>query len=203
MDLKTLNGEQPVHPIIHKDSLICTIGGKGQTLVAFNYKTGKEKWKNLDSIKPGYGTPIIETINGTKQLIIWNGETVNGVDPDTGQLYWSVKFKPEYGMAIGAPRIWKDLVFVMGFNGKSGTIKVAKDSKSASLLWGLDRRLGVAGTFNTAHLDNGYIYSAGQRGLFRCVDIENGKRIWETPSPLLKEGRFWTWCLAQRIHCVS
>lgn len=175
------------HPIIHKDSLICTIGGKGQTLVAFNYKTGKEKWKNLDSIKPGYGTPIIETINGTKQLIVWNGETVNGVDPDTGQLYWSVKFKPEYGMAIGAPRIWKDLVFVMGFNGKSGTIKVAKDSKSASLLWGLDRRLGVAGTFNTAHLDNGYIYSAGQRGLFRCVDIENGKRIWETPSPLLKE----------------
>ena len=90
---------------------------------------------------------VIETINGTKQLIVWNGETVNGVNPDNGKLYWSVDFKPEYGMAIGAPRVWNDLVFVMGFNGKSGAIKISKDSRSASLLWGLDRRLGVAGTF--------------------------------------------------------
>ena len=175
------------HPIIHNTTLICTVGGSGQTLVAFDYKTGKEEWRNIDSKKSGYGTPVIETINGTKQLIVWNGETVNGVNPDNGKSYWSVDFKPEYGMAIGAPRVWNDLVFVMGFNGKSGAIKISKDSRSASLLWGLDRRLGVAGTFNTAHLDDGYIYSGGQRGLFRCIDINNGKRIWETPTPLLKE----------------
>ena len=74
----------------------------------------------------------------------------------------------------------------MGFNGSPELSKWRK-ILNPPRFWGLDRRLGVAGTFNTAHLDNGYIYSAGQRGLFRCVDIENGKRIWETPSPLLKE----------------
>ncbi len=175
------------HPIIYKETLICTVGGKGQTLVAFDYRTGKEKWKCLDSKKPGYGTPVIETIHGTEQLIVWHGETVNGVDPDTGKIYWSVNFKPEFGMAIGAPRVWNDLVYVMGYNGKSGTVKVSKDSRSASLLWGLDRRLGVAGVLNTAHLQNGYIYSAGQRGLFRCVEMATGKRLWESRIPLLKK----------------
>ena len=52
--------------------------------------------------KPGYGTPIIETINGTKQLSFGMVKQLM-VDPDTGQLYWSVKFKPEYGMAIELP----------------------------------------------------------------------------------------------------
>ena len=70
------------------------MGGKGQTLIAFDYKTGKEKWRCLNSNKPGYGTPVIETINGTNQLIVWHGESVNSVNPENGELYWSVDFKP-------------------------------------------------------------------------------------------------------------
>tara|TARA_B100001175_G_scaffold311004_1_gene314836 strand:- start:704 stop:2065 length:1362 start_codon:yes stop_codon:yes gene_type:complete len=175
------------HPIIYKKNIICTVGGKGQTLIAFDYKTGKEKWRCLSSTKPGYGTPVIETINGTNQLIVWHGESVNSVNPENGELYWSVDFKPEFGMAIGAPRIWNDLIYVMGYNGKSGTIRVSKDSKSAELLWGLDRRLGVAGVLNTAHVKDGYIYSGGQRGVFRCIEISTGKRLWENKTPLLKK----------------
>ncbi|NIP98487.1 MAG: PQQ-binding-like beta-propeller repeat protein, partial [Akkermansiaceae bacterium] len=135
---------------------------------------------------PGYGTPVIETVNGHRQLLVWDAENVNGLNPDTGEVYWSVSFKPEFGMAIGAPRVWKDLVYVMGFNGKSGAIRVGADGRSARLVWGRDLRKGVAGVMNTPWLRDGHIYSGGRRGLFRCVEIETGRRLWNVPDPLLK-----------------
>ena len=174
------------HPLAHKDLLICMVGGPGTTVVAFDLKTGEEKWRALEAREAGYGTPVIETINGHRQLLVWDAENVNGLDPETGAVHWSVAFKPEYGMAIGAPRVWKDLVFVMGFNNKSGAVRVAPDGKSARLAWGRNLRKGVAGVMNTAWTSGGYIYSGGQRGLFRCVEMESGARIWATPKPLLR-----------------
>lgn len=173
-------------PLIYGELLICLVGGKGATVVAFNKRSGREVWRALDSREAGYGTPVIETVNGHRQLLIWDAEYVSGLNPDTGEIYWKVEYKPTYAMAIGAPRVWKDLVYVMGFNGKSAAIRVAQDGKSAKLLWGRDIRKGVSGVMNTAYVRDGYVYSGGRRGLFRCVELETGKRLWGVPDPLLK-----------------
>ncbi|MDP7655333.1 MAG: PQQ-binding-like beta-propeller repeat protein [Roseibacillus sp.] len=185
-DLETPLWGTAGHPIVDGDLLICPVGGQGSTVVAFDRGTGQEKWKALNAREAGYGTPVIETINGHRQLLVWDAENLNGLDPGTGAVHWSVPFKPEYGMAIGAPRVWKDLVFVMGYNNKSGAVRVAPDGKSARLAWGRNLRKGVAGVMNTAWTRGGYIYSGGQRGFFRCVKMETGERIWETRAPLLK-----------------
>lgn len=58
------------HLIVHCNLLICTVGGKDSTVVAFDKKTGEEKWRALSAQKPGYGTPVIEVINGLRQLIV-------------------------------------------------------------------------------------------------------------------------------------
>lgn len=174
------------HPLIFKDLIICMVGGNGTTVVAFDKKSGEEKWRALSAKEPGYGTPVIENVNGNQQLLVWHAESVNGIDPNTGQVYWTVPFKPEYGMAIGAPRVWKDLVYVMGFNAKAGTIRVSKDGLAAEKLWGPHPKLGVAGVFNTAYIKDGFAYSGGRRGMFRCIKIETGERVWEDTRPLLK-----------------
>ncbi|MEO1835423.1 MAG: PQQ-binding-like beta-propeller repeat protein [Akkermansiaceae bacterium] len=174
------------HPLVHEDLLICTVGGEESTVVAFDKKTGNEKWTALNAREPGYGTPVIESINGHRQLLVWDAENVNGLNPKTGKVYWSVSYKPDYGMSIGAPRVWKDLVYVMGYNGKSAAIRVTPDGKSAKLVWGRDLRKGVAGVMNTAWVHDGYVYSGGRQGLFRCVEMETGKRFWAAKEPLLK-----------------
>ena len=108
---------------------------------------------------------MIETVNGHRQLLVWDAENVNGLDPKTGEVFWSVEFKPEYGMAVGAPRVWKDLVYVMGFNGKSAAIRVDSEGRSAKVAWGRDLRKGVAGVMNTAYVRDGFVYSGGRKGL--------------------------------------
>ncbi len=184
------------HPLVHGDQLICMVGGDGTTVVSFDKKSGSENWTALSASAPGYCPPTIVNINDLEQLLVWHGDAVVSLDPAKGTTHWSATIKPTFAMAIGAPRVYRDLVFVMGYNGVSGTIKVAPDNRSAELLWGPDRRMGVAGVFNTAHVDkHGRIYSGGQRGTFRCVDMESGTRVWDDPAPLRdrhgKESRHW------------
>ena len=174
------------HPIVHKNLLICIAGGEGSAVVAFNKKTGEVVWKALNSKKSGYSTLVIRIINGIESLLVWHGESVNALDPDNGNLIWSVPFKPTYGMSIAAPVVWKNLVYVMGFSAKSGVIEVSEGGEAARLLWGPSPRLGVAGVFNTPFIKNGIIYSGGRRGIFKSVQMLTGETLWEDSTALLK-----------------
>ena len=174
------------HPVIHEDLLICTVGGKGSTVVAFDRKTGAERWRSLNAPQPGYATLVIEKINDVQQLLVWDSDKLNGLDPATGKLHWNLTFRPMFAMSIGAPRIHDDLIWVMGFNGRSAAIRVTRNNQRAEFAWMPSPKKGVAGVLNTALLLDGYIYSGGRRGQFRCVDIRTGERIWESPKPLLK-----------------
>ena len=105
-------------------------------------------------------------------------------------------------MAVGAPRVWKDLVYVMGFNGKSAAIRVDTEGRSAKVAWGRDLRKGVAGVMNTAYVREGFVYSGGRKGLFRCIEIETGRRVWAAEEPLQKadgSGR-GPWLQAFTVH---
>ena len=55
---------------------ICPVGGHGSTVVAFDRRTGKEKWKALSAREAGYGTPVIETVSDHRQLLIWDDKEI-------------------------------------------------------------------------------------------------------------------------------
>lgn len=190
------------HPIIYKNLLICIAGGDGSTVVAFNKETGEIVWKSLSAKNPGYGTLVIKKINGVESLLVWHGESVNALDPNSGEIHWTVPFKPAYGMSVAAPVVWEDLIYVMGFSAKSGTIKVSDDGKDAELIWGPSPRLGVAGVFNTPYIEDGIIYSGGRRGKFKCVHMRTGETLWENSTALLKEDGSGkgSWLSAFTIH---
>ena len=178
------------HPIIDGERLIAIVGGEGSAVVAFDRTSGEEVWRALTASKPGYSMPRIAAFGGLRQVLIWTGDGLSGLAPDTGEVYWSVPFEPAYGMAIATPQVVGSQVFLMGFNAKSGLIEVAADGRAARLVWGPSPRLGVAGVFNTPLVREGHIYSGGRRGQFRCVRWEDGALVWEDPAPLLNlEGK--------------
>src|SRR5262245_35584664 len=91
------------HPLVDGQKLICLVGGKGSVAIAFDKDTGKELWRALDAPDPGYCAPSIIEAGGTRQLLIWHPLAVNGLDPETGKVYWTVELKPDYGMSIQIP----------------------------------------------------------------------------------------------------
>lgn len=185
-------------PLVDGDKLICIVGGEGSTAVTFNKHTGEEIWRALSSKEPGYSAPIIYKVGQTRQLIIWHGESINSLDPETGRHHWSIPMKTWSGMAIATPRLLDNRLFAMGFRHNSTMIELDTKRPEAKVLWRGNKNLGVAGTLNTPFLQDGHIYACGDSGIYRCVHMQNGERIWETPKPTT-EGKTHIWANAFTI----
>src|SRR5205814_7757935 len=80
-------------PLLDRERLICLVGGKGSVVVAFHKDTGKEIWKALSAIEPGYAPPMIYEFGGKRQLIVWHPQAVNSLDPETGKVHWSQPYR--------------------------------------------------------------------------------------------------------------
>lgn len=126
---------------------------------------------------------MIYEIAGSPQLIIWHSDSVNGLDPNSGEVYWSEPFEATFAMSIGIPQFVNDSIFVMSFNRKSARIGIAEDGRSASTLWQGDTKTGVGGVFNTAVIRDDFIYACGQNGRYMCVRLDSGERVWSTFGP--------------------
>ena len=91
---KEYKAELPVwghaaHPLIDGDLIYCLVGGAGSAVVALNKDTGREAWKALTYEEVGYAPPMVYEAGGKRQLVAWLAETVNSLNPATGELYWT------------------------------------------------------------------------------------------------------------------
>jgi outer membrane protein assembly factor BamB len=179
-------------PLIEKDLVIVQIGGEGDAcLVAFDKKTGKEKWKALPD-NASYSAPIVIDQAGKRVLVCYTGDTVSGLDPATGKLYWSSPMKPtRMVIGIATPVVEKDRLFVSCFYDGSLMLKLLQDKPAVELLW---RRLGpdekltdsLHSIISTPLMESDYVYGVDSYGELRCLDATTGDRIWESLKPVPK-----------------
>lgn len=169
-------------PLVYGKSLICLVGGEGSVVVAFDKDTGKELWKALDAPQPGYCPPSIIEAGGVKQLIVWHVESINGLNPDNGKVYWSIPLKPDYGMSIMVPRKHGDYLYAGGIGNVGALLKLDPRTPKAEVVWRgkIDNAIYPANATPVID-DEGIIYGADCRGgQLRGVDLKTGKRLWET-----------------------
>lgn len=194
------------HPLLDGQKLICMVGGKGSAVVAFDKDSGKERWRALSTEKLGYCPPMIYEVGGKRQLIIWHGEAVNGLDPETGHVYWSVPFAPYQAMAISTPRKAGDFLFLTSTFGNSMAIKLQADKPGAKLAWkGDPRKTSFDSVFCSPVAEGDYLYGSNSDGELVCIKADTGERCWKTIAPngkrtrsadifLVKNGdRFFLW----------
>jgi outer membrane protein assembly factor BamB len=179
------------HPLIDGKKLICVVGGKGSVAVAFNKDTGEELWKAIDAEEQGYSPPTIITAAGKRQLLIWDADKINSLDPEKGTVYWSVDLKPRYNMSIMAPRVSGNYLFAGGIGDVSAGLELTQDKGkiTAKELWRGNRTSGLSPINMTPFIEGETIYGFDQPGQLRAVDLKTGKRLWETWQPLgVKKG---------------
>ncbi len=175
------------HPLVHKDLLICLVGGES-LLVAFDKNTGAEKWKALTTPNdgPGYCPPSLIEAGGTTQLILWHPEKIVSLNPADGKKYWDVPLKPSYGMSIMAPVKGGDYLFAGGIGFACVCVKLATDQPGAEVVWRGEqiKKNGLYPVNATPIVENGIIYGVDQPGSLRAVKIETGERLWWTHLPV-------------------
>ncbi|MCH2063811.1 MAG: PQQ-like beta-propeller repeat protein [Roseibacillus sp.] len=173
-------------PLVYRDMVICMVGGEGSLVVAFDRRTGKERWRALSAAHCGYCPLQIVDHAGTKQLIAWHPGGVTGHNPDTGELYWNVPIKPTNGSAIAMPRKLGNKLFVSGYNRIGGMIQLDDEKPGARIAWRSGPKEGVYPVNSTPYLLDGTIYGVDvDRSALMAVAMDSGKRLWETRAPCL------------------
>jgi outer membrane protein assembly factor BamB len=142
-------------PLIADGLVVVFVGsdGKGE-LTGFDLKTGESKWKwTGEGAK--YGSPVLATIGGVKQVVTLAERSLVGVALADGKLLWKHPYSTQYNAAT--PVVDGDTVYVS--IGQAGTtaVKVTKDGDKfeAKQLW--NKRLASA-NYNTPMLKDGFLY---------------------------------------------
>ncbi|HEV2836680.1 MAG TPA: PQQ-binding-like beta-propeller repeat protein, partial [Pyrinomonadaceae bacterium] len=66
-------------PLAYKNTIILTLGGPNQTLIAFNQKDGSVAWKN-QTLDMSPSSPLVINVDGQDQLVMFLGKVVAGLD---------------------------------------------------------------------------------------------------------------------------
>ena len=165
------------HPLVHRDKLFCVVGGRGSVAVAFDKSTGKEIWRSLSARSQGYCPPTMIEAAGKNQLLIFHPESLNSLDPETGNTYWSVKMNPAYDMSIIAPVQYGEYLLVTALQGSTALLKLDSKRPGASVVW---RGKGTQPDHNPPMVFENHIYGVDRKGRLRCIELVSGDRVWET-----------------------
>jgi len=178
-------------PLIFKNKIIVLIGGnKGATVLAMDKNTGKEIWRSMDE-EISYSAPILVRQAGKPVVVVWTAENLNGLDPETGKVYWKIPFRLGMGMGIATPVYYKGYLFVSSFYSGSLLAKLGQETATAEKIWlrtgeSEQKTDALHCVINTPIIKDGFIYGIDSYGEMRCLRLETGDRIWEDLSAVKK-----------------
>ena len=200
-------------PILHGDLLIMPFDGSSigpdrslgwqkpwdqSLIVALDRRTGTRVWtakRGLSRI--AHVTPLVVTVNGRRELVSPAGDVIQGFDPDTGELLWTVRSRGE-GVVPSVVEAEGLVVTVSGF--EDPTIRAVRpggrgDVTDSHLLWEQKRTVPMIPSF-VPH--RGLLFGVKENGLAICLDAKTGEMVWQerlegtySASPVVAGGRVY------------
>ncbi len=163
-------------PVIWKNLVIYHLGLPGGGYVAFDRKTGAEVWRGSND-PAGYGTPVLVEHVGQPLMIGWTPEHIQGLSPETGEVYWSIPYPVKYGVSIATPLVREGIVLVCGYWAGSRAIRLGeKDPREVALLWSDEEHL--RGLMSQPLYREGLVYLLDREKGVTCFELATGKVRW-------------------------
>ena len=178
-------------PLVVDGLCVAQLGGRGNgAMMAFVVASGEMKWKGPAG-GPGYSSPVLMTVDGTKQIITLTDSSVISVALADGKLLWEIPFAPR-GMAYNAatPIIDGQTVIYTGQGRGTTAVKIEKQADGTfapKQLW-TNPQLGTQ--FDTPVLKDGLLFGLSDKGNLYCMDAKTGEQKWADPTVHKSAGAF-------------
>ncbi len=199
-------------PILYGDLLLLSVNPSNQGepkqlgwlepwdqsfLLALDKNTGKERWRGKRGMsRIAHATPAVLQVNGKDQIISPAGDVIQGFDPASGELIWTVTNTGE--PCVPSPGFGDGLVFSTPAG--SGTIKAVRpdgrgDCTETHVVWEQKRNSPMMASFLYV---KPCLYTSTDGGSFSAYDAASGEFLWQerlggslNPSPLYADGKFY------------
>jgi outer membrane protein assembly factor BamB len=168
--------------IAWRDAIICSVGGPGQSVVAFRQSDGAVVWKGGHFLV-SETAPILIRFAGREQLVVVGGGTVNGLDPASGRVLWSQAHDPGNDLNMTTPLWGEDNILLLSAAYKSGSraLRLTERGNQTDVeeLWSNNR---VRYMFLNALRLGDHVYgTAGDLGpsFLTAMDVKTGQMVWQ------------------------
>jgi outer membrane protein assembly factor BamB len=169
-------------PLVDGPRVLLPVGGKkAGAVTAFDRRTGQVVWKSPLPDRSSYGSGVIATLAGRRQVVGFTGLRMVGVTTDGGKLLWEYPFPAQYEQTMLTPVVWKDRVIVGGEEKPTVALEVRSTGgkMTAQVAWS-NPRLRAYLTSPVAVRD--HLYGLSKRGDLVCVSLADGKTAWSAPG---------------------
>lgn len=130
-----------------------------------------------------FSSPVIQTLNGKRQLIVQTRTRLAGLDLDTGKVEWAYEVAAFRGMNILTPTLWDNAIFTSSYGGRSLLLDVPSNA-STMVRW----ENKIEGYMSSPIVIDHYLYMHLKNHRFACLDLQTGKELWTT-KPF---GEYWS-----------
>jgi outer membrane protein assembly factor BamB len=159
--------------------VVLTGGPNGRSLVAYDAETGESRWAGGDD-GAAYSSPLVTTLAGVRQIVVFNLHHLTGHDPRTGEVLWQDDRWPDRPEKVSQPVILEgDRIFVsMGYGVGARLVQIAHrpdGGLDAEVKWET-RKLKAKFTQVVPH--EGFLYGLDD-GVLVCLDPADGQRRWK------------------------
>jgi glucose dehydrogenase len=176
-------------PVLVDDKLIHLVDDKGPSyLIALNANDGSTAWKTDRTERQSWSSPAVVMVAGKPHVVCSSGGSVDGYDPATGKLLWSMK--DVGGNTAATPVPFGDGKFLIAASqGRRGeNADVAKISNAAvqvqakpdgtfeaKKLW---IAKGVSLSWASPIVHEGHAYWINTVGALWCIDAQTGTEVY-------------------------
>ncbi len=162
-------------PILVDDLLIVPASVECESLIAYDKKSGEEKWRS-PSYGSWWGTPLVVETGGRKELVVNVPDEIWGLNPRNGKLRWYAEAFQARALCA-SPVAAGGVIYAIGGR-DNGSVAVRAggrgDVTKSHVVWS-----GRSGSYvpSPVVLD-GHIYWVDDRGIVHCVKADSGEAVY-------------------------
>jgi len=189
-------------PLVADDLLIVPVGGSkgakpfdfrevkgdGSGFVAFDKKTGAEKYKATDELG-SYSSPVLATLHGKKTAVYFARGGLVGIDPATGKERFKFPWRARSLESVNAANpviVGNQILIAECYEKGAALVEIRADFKVKELWSDKDPdkdEKSLLAHWATPILDGKYVYGCSGRhqneGDIRCVELATGAVKWK------------------------
>lgn len=168
-------------PLVLDDLVLVNPGNQkgtdaSRTITTFTLAGGKPAWSG-GATKAGYASPIVATLGGMRQVVMFDGQGLAGYDATDGRELWRTPWKSDFDINAAQPILLPlDQIFITSSAG-SALLQIAQSAGvwSAEDVW-RNRKLKASYACPIAY--RGHVYGL-DGGILACLDLTKGTQKWK------------------------
>lgn len=166
-------------PLVVDGTLIVLPGGpNGRSVVAYDRRTGARAWSALGD-KQAYSSPMLVTLAGVRQILVFSATRLMGLSPDRGDLLWDYPWRTDFDINASQPLVLDDhRVFLSsGYGTGAAVIEVTANAPRFSVreVWRNNR---MKNQFTSSVLHEDFVYGLDE-SILACMHAATGELRWK------------------------